>query len=104
STVNIIGEKELRSMKKSAYLINLTGGQAIEERLLVRALKEKWIAGAVLDAFARQPLPEDSELWSLPMLSLARESASAPKKSGRRFGRFSWRTGSVSSQASRSLT
>src|SRR5262245_3660355 len=66
STVNIIGEKELRSMKKSAYLINLTGGQAIEERLLVKALKENWIAGAALDAFARQPLPEDSELWSLP--------------------------------------
>ena len=66
STVNIMGEKELRSMKKSAYLINLTGGQAIEERLLERALKENWIAGAALDAFARQPLPEDSELWSLP--------------------------------------
>ena len=66
STVNIISEKELRSMKKTAYLINLTGGQAIEERLLVRALKENWIAGAALDAFARQPLPEDSELWSLP--------------------------------------
>lgn len=66
STVNIIGEPELRSMKKSAYLINLTGSQAIEERLLVRALKENWIAGAALDAFARQPLPEDSELWNLP--------------------------------------
>ena len=66
STINIIGELELRSMKKSAYLINLTGGQAIEEKLLVRALKENWIAGAALDAFARQPLPEDSELWNLP--------------------------------------
>jgi phosphoglycerate dehydrogenase-like enzyme len=66
STLNIFGEKELRSMKKSAYLINLTGGQAIEEKLLVQALKENWIAGAALDAFARQPLPEDSELWSLP--------------------------------------
>jgi phosphoglycerate dehydrogenase-like enzyme len=66
STVNTIGEPELRSMKKSAYLINLTGGQAIEERLLLRALKENWIAGAALDAFARQPLPEDSELWNLP--------------------------------------
>jgi phosphoglycerate dehydrogenase-like enzyme len=32
----------------------------------VRALKKRWIAGAVLDAFARQPLPPDSELWSLP--------------------------------------
>jgi phosphoglycerate dehydrogenase-like enzyme len=66
STFNIIGENELRMMKRSAYLINLTGGRAIEEALLVRALKEGWIAGAALDAFARQPLSEDSELWSLP--------------------------------------
>jgi phosphoglycerate dehydrogenase-like enzyme len=66
STFNIIGETELRKMKSSAYLINLTGGRAIEEPLLVRALKERWIAGAVLDAFARQPLPADSELWNLP--------------------------------------
>jgi phosphoglycerate dehydrogenase-like enzyme len=65
STFNIIGESELRLMKKSAYLINLTGGRAVEEQLLVRALKENWFAGAVLDAFERQPLPEDSELWNL---------------------------------------
>ena len=66
STERILGEKELRAMKRSAYLINLTGGKAIEEKLLVRALKEGWIAGAALDAFPRQPLPEESELWSLP--------------------------------------
>lgn len=66
STFNILGEKELRSMKQSAYLINLTGGRAVEEKLLVRALKEGWIAGAALDAFERQPLPQDSELWDLP--------------------------------------
>jgi len=66
STFNIIGEKDLRRMKKSAYLINLTGGRAIEETLLIRSLKERWIAGAALDAFAKQPLPPDSELWNLP--------------------------------------
>jgi phosphoglycerate dehydrogenase-like enzyme len=66
STFNIIREPELRRMKKSAYLINLSGGRAIDESLLTRALKEQWIAGAALDAFAEQPLPEDSELWSLP--------------------------------------
>jgi len=66
STFNIIDEAELRSMKPSAYFINLTGGRAVGEQLLVRALKEKWFAGAVLDAFAKQPLPEDSELWQLP--------------------------------------
>jgi len=65
STFNIIGEDELRRMKPTAYLINLTGGRSIEETLLVRALNEGWIAGAVLDAFTRQPLPKDSELWTL---------------------------------------
>jgi phosphoglycerate dehydrogenase-like enzyme len=66
STFNIIGENELRLMKQSAYLINLTGGRAIDEKLLVSALKEGRIAGAALDAFATQPLPKDSELWNLP--------------------------------------
>ncbi len=66
STFNIIGETELRAMKRSAYLINLTGGRAIEEPLLVRALKEHWIAGAVFDAFAKQPLPEGPNSWNLP--------------------------------------
>ena len=66
STFDIIGENELRTMKPSAFLINLTGGRAIEENLLVRALKERWIAGAALDAFAKQPLPAHSELWDLP--------------------------------------
>ena len=53
-------------MKKSAYLINLTGGKAIKEEHLVLALRENWIAGAVLNALPRQPLPLDSELWGLP--------------------------------------
>jgi D-2-hydroxyacid dehydrogenase (NADP+) len=66
STERILGEKELRSMKKSAYLINLTGGRAVQEAPLIRALKEGWIAGAALDALAEQPLPPDSELWGLP--------------------------------------
>lgn len=66
STERILGEKELRSMKKGAYLINLTAGKAVEEKLLARALREGWIAGAALDAFARQPLSPDSELWGLP--------------------------------------
>ena len=66
STFNIIGEKELRLMKPSAYLVNLTGGRAVDEKSLIRALKETWIAGAALDAFAEQPLPQDSELWNLP--------------------------------------
>jgi phosphoglycerate dehydrogenase-like enzyme len=71
STVNIIGEEQLRLLKPTAYLINLTGGRAVEERLLVRALQEKWFAGAALDAFEIQPLPADSPLWSLPNVIIA---------------------------------
>ena len=77
STDGILGEKEFRLMKKSAYLINLTGGKAIQEKLLVRALKEGWIAGAALDAFPRQPLPEESELWSLPNVIISPRIAGA---------------------------
>ncbi|HEX9445052.1 MAG TPA: D-2-hydroxyacid dehydrogenase [Candidatus Binatia bacterium] len=81
STERMIGEKELRAMKPGAYLINLTGGKAIEEKALVRALKEKWIAGAALDAFAKQPLPADSELWDLPgVMVSARVAGAAAQK------------------------
>jgi phosphoglycerate dehydrogenase-like enzyme len=77
STERMIGEKELRAMKPSAYLINLTGGKAVEEALLTRALKEKWIAGAALDAFAKQPLPPESELWNLSNVMISARVAGA---------------------------
>jgi len=37
----------------------------VDERALIRALKEKWILGAGLDVFETEPLPPDSELWEL---------------------------------------
>jgi D-2-hydroxyacid dehydrogenase (NADP+) len=64
-TAKLIGEKELRTMKPSAYLINVARGGIIDEAILVRALKENWIAGAGLDVFASEPLPVDSQLWDL---------------------------------------
>lgn len=77
STSGLIGERELRSMKKSAYLINLTGGKAIDEKLIARALKEHWIAGAAVDAFAKQPLPPESELWDAPNVMITARIAGA---------------------------
>ncbi len=65
-TFGLIGLRELNLMKETTYLINLTGGHAIQEDHLVHALKEGWIAGAALDALPRQPLPPDSALWELP--------------------------------------
>ncbi len=65
-TDKIIGEAELRAMKPSAYFINVGRGRTVDEEALIRALEEKWIAGAGLDTLAKEPLPPDSKLWDLP--------------------------------------
>jgi phosphoglycerate dehydrogenase-like enzyme len=64
-THHIIGKNELRAMKPTAVLINISRGAAVDEAALVRALREGWIGGAGLDVFEREPLPEDSELWGM---------------------------------------
>ncbi|HEY8173441.1 MAG TPA: D-2-hydroxyacid dehydrogenase [Dehalococcoidia bacterium] len=65
-TEGLIGERELRMMKPDATLINIARGKIIDEPALVRALRENWIAGACLDVFTWEPLPETSPLWELP--------------------------------------
>ena len=54
-TTKLIGEKELKMMKKSAFLINTSRGAIIDEKILVKALQEKWIAGAALDVYENEP-------------------------------------------------
>ena len=61
-TYHLFNEKTLRQMKPTGYLINTSRGPVVEEKALVRALRETWIAGAALDVFEREPLPADSEL------------------------------------------
>ena len=55
-TRNLIGEAELRKMKNSAYLINVSRGAIVDEEALVRAIEQEWIAGAGLDVFSQEPL------------------------------------------------
>lgn len=64
-TNKLIGEEELRTMRPTAYLINIARGSIVDEEALIRALDEHWIAGAGLDVFATEPLPPDSRLWEL---------------------------------------
>lgn len=64
-TEGMFGEKELRRMKRTAYLVNASRGNIIKEDELIEALREGWIAGAALDTFATEPLPEDSPLWNM---------------------------------------
>ncbi|MEW6296905.1 MAG: D-2-hydroxyacid dehydrogenase [Thermodesulfobacteriota bacterium] len=69
-TRGLIGERELRMMKPSAYIMNVGRGAIIQEAVLIRALKEGWIAGAGLDVTEVEPLPAESELFRLPNVFL----------------------------------
>ncbi|MBQ2077986.1 MAG: hypothetical protein II459_00025, partial [Erysipelotrichaceae bacterium] len=57
-----------KAMRFDAVFINVGRGNLYQEEDLIRALKEKFIAGACIDVFAREPLPEDSPLWDIENL------------------------------------
>jgi phosphoglycerate dehydrogenase-like enzyme len=61
-TRGMIGMRELKLMKPTAFIINTSRGPAIDEAALVQALNEKMIAGAALDVFAEEPFPANSRL------------------------------------------
>lgn len=61
-TFHLFNEQTLRLMKPTAYLVNSSRGPVIDEKALAKALREKWIAGAALDVYEREPLPADSPL------------------------------------------
>lgn len=62
-TRHIINEKNLKLMKKGAFIINAGRGNAIDPAALKSALKEGTLGGAALDVTEPEPLPEDDELW-----------------------------------------
>ncbi len=70
-TEKLIGEAELRAMKPSAYLVNISRGETVDEVALVKSLREGWIAGAGLDVFEAEPLPSDSPLYDLENVILS---------------------------------
>jgi len=70
-TRKLIGEAELRAMKPSAYLVNISRGGTVDEGALIKALQEGWIAGAGLDVFEEEPLPLDSPLYDLENVILS---------------------------------
>src|SRR6201981_2239851 len=61
-TYHLINEKTLTLMKPTAYLVNTSRGPVADEAALAKALREKWIAGAGLDVYEKEPLPADSPL------------------------------------------
>jgi glyoxylate reductase len=76
-THHLVNEKKLKSMKKTAYLINNARGPIVDEEALYKALKEGWIAGAGLDVFEQEPTPKENPLLQLSNVVVAPHISSA---------------------------
>ncbi len=64
-TYHLIGEREFEMMKRKPYFFNIGRGAVVDEKALVKALKEGKIRGAGIDVFEDEPLPSDSPLWEM---------------------------------------
>ena len=61
-TYHLFNEQTFRKMKPTAFLVNSSRGPVVDEAALAQALRQRWIAGAALDVYEREPLPADSPL------------------------------------------
>ena len=82
-TLHLIGERELRRMRPSAYLVNTARGPIVDEKALVKALEGKRIAGAALDVYEREPMVEPG-LINLPNVVLTPHLGSAARETRER--------------------
>jgi phosphoglycerate dehydrogenase-like enzyme len=69
-TAGLIGDAAIARMKPGAWVINVARGELVDERALVRALREGRLGGAVLDTFREEPLSPSSPLYDLPNVIL----------------------------------
>ena len=69
-TEDLVDDRALALMRRTAWLINVSRGRLIVERALLRALQEGTLGGAVLDAFRDEPLPPKSPFYDLPNVIL----------------------------------
>ena len=67
-TIGLINHDQFGIMKPSSYIINISRGNIIDERSLIEALEHGKIAGACLDVFETEPLPENSQLFNVKNL------------------------------------
>ncbi len=76
-TRGLIDRRVFEALKPSAYLVDLSRGGLVDHAALVEALTEKKLAGAVLDVFPVEPLPEGSPLWEMPNVLISPHIAGA---------------------------
>lgn len=70
-TNSMFNRETFEAMKNTAYLVNVGRGGVVDENALLHALQHNEIAGAALDVFEAEPLPEDSPLWKQPNLIIS---------------------------------
>jgi D-2-hydroxyacid dehydrogenase (NADP+) len=79
NTAGMIGAAELDAMRDDAVLVNVARGDVVKETALVNALREDRLAGAALDVFETEPLPEDSPLWEMDEVIVSPHAAAATR-------------------------
>jgi len=82
-TRGMLGEREFRLMKPTAYFVNVARGELVQQEVLVRCLRERWIRGAALDVFAEEPLPANDPLVRLDNVILTPHWLPATRHAGR---------------------
>jgi len=88
-TEGLFNTSAFAAMKETAILVNVTRGEVMEEQALVSALQLHEIAGAALDVAPREPLPDDSVLWSMPNVVMSPHTAGASQfRTQRNMDRF----------------
>lgn len=76
-TFHLIDEEKLKKMKNTSILVNTSRGKVVDGKALYKALREGWIAGAGLDVFEEEPIPDDDPLLELENIVLTPHIASA---------------------------
>jgi phosphoglycerate dehydrogenase-like enzyme len=74
-TRHLIDARRLQLFKPTAFLINVSRGALVDEAALVKALRERKIAGAALDVFEEEPLSRWSPLWKMPQVLITPHTA-----------------------------
>jgi D-3-phosphoglycerate dehydrogenase len=89
TSYHLIREENLRLMKSTAILINTSRGRVVDESDLIAALKKGVIAGAAMDVFEKEPLPQDSPLRKMDNVLLAPHNANSSPQA---WERVHWNT------------
>lgn len=79
-TYHLIGERELKLMKKDSFLINASRGPVVDEKALIEALQQGLIAGAGLDVYEKEPIEKDNPLLKMKNVVTLPHMGSSTKK------------------------